>query len=95
MSGFSPNLFWDIDKKQLDMDACPGQIIQRVLEYGEFKDWRIILSYYGLDKIVSEVKKLRTLDLKALSFLCCISNTQKEEYRCYQYQQSNRIHWTY
>lgn len=89
ISSFSPNLFWDIDKRQLDMDTCPRQIIQRVLEYGNLNDWHIILSYYGLDKIVAEVKQLRYLDPKILSFLCCISDTQKEDYRCYQYQQSN------
>lgn len=95
ISSFSPNLFWDIDKEQLDMDTCPRQIIQRVLEYGNLNDWHIILSYYGLDKIVTEVKQLRSLDPKILSFLCCISDTQKEDYRCYQYQQSNRVHWMY
>lgn len=77
------------------MDTCPRQIIQRVLEYGNLNDWHIILSYYGLDKIVTEVKQLRSLDPKILSFVCCISDTQKEDYRCYQYQQSNHVHWMY
>lgn len=57
ISKFSKNLFWDVDMSQADMDKAPGQIVQRVLEYGEWKDWKLILSYYGLDKIVNVCKK--------------------------------------
>ena len=95
LSALSPHLFWDIDKNRADMDSCPSQIIQRVLEYGTLDDWKLILSYYGLDKIVSECRKLRTLDAKALSFICCISNTDKTQYRCYHTTQSNPTRWNF
>ena len=93
LSKLSPHLFWDIDKAFADMDSCPSQIIQRVLEYGTLDDWKLILSYYGLDKIVSECRRLRTLYAKALSFICCISHTDKTQYRCYHTAQSNPAHW--
>ena len=89
----SSHLFWDMDKAQVDMDTCPSQIIQRVLEYGTLDDWKLILSYYGLDKIVSVCRSLRTLDAKALSFICCISDTDKTQYRCYHTTQSNPTLW--
>lgn len=92
---FSTNLFWDMDKELLSMEACPTQIIQRVLEYGGMDDWRLLLSYYGLERVVIETKKMRSLDPKALSFISCISNTSKKEYRCYHTQQSNNIRWKY
>ena len=47
----SPVLFWDVDKSQLDMDTYPSFFVQRVLEYGQWSDWNIILKYYGLEKI--------------------------------------------
>ena len=78
ISKLSLYLFWDIDITKADMDTCPAQIIQRVLEYGQWEDWQLIRSYYGLDKIVSICKSLRTLDPKALAYICCISNTSKE-----------------
>ena len=93
LSKLSSHLFWDIDKEQADMDSCPSQIIQRVLEYGTWDDWKLILSYYGLDKIVSECRRLRTLDAKALSFISCISHTDKTQFRCYHTTQSNPAHW--
>lgn len=92
LSKLSPHLFWDIDKECADMDSCPSQIIQRVLEYGTLDDWELIVAYYGLDKIVDECRSLRTLDAKALSFICCISHTDKTQYRCYHTAQSNPAH---
>ena len=93
ISKLSLYLFWDIDITKADMDTCPAQIIQRVLEYGQWEDWQLIRSYYGLDKIVSICKSLRTLDPKALAYICCISNTSKEEYRCYHESLRNPTIW--
>lgn len=91
----SAHLFWDMDLNLIDMDSCSRQIIQRVLEYGLWEDWKLISKYYGLDKIVAETKQMRSLDPKILSYICCISDTRKEDYRCYHFQQSNPTHWIY
>ena len=71
---FTKNLFWDVDTKDLSMDKHPSYIIQRTLEYRQMDDWRIIWHYYGLDKIVEECKKMRTLAPVCLSFICTISH---------------------
>lgn len=89
----SSHLFWDIDLAQADMDRAPAQIVQRVLEYGELSDWCLIRDYYGLDKIVEVCKQLRTLDPVCLSYICAISQTRKEDYRCYCTRQSNPTPW--
>jgi len=81
----SPYLFWDMDKSKLDLDKHSAHLISRVLEHGQLKDWRIIRDYYGMDRVVSDCKRLRTLDPMALSFICTISNTNKEDYRCYHF----------
>lgn len=90
---FSENLFWDVDMSQLSMDEHPSYIIQRVLERGQMNDWRLINRYYGLDKIVEECKQMRTLDPVCLSFICTISHTKEEDYRCYHFRQSNPTLW--
>ena len=89
----SKSLFWDIDTRQVDMDSCPSQLIQRVLEYGTLADWQLIRSYYGLDKIVEVCRNLRTLDAVALSFVSNISNTPKELFRCYHTKQLSPTPW--
>lgn len=91
----SPVLFWDIDKSQADMDKYPSFFVQRVLEYGNWNDWKLLLSYYGKDQIVEICKRLRSLDSICLSYICAISKTKKEEYRCYRMKQSSQEHWTY
>lgn len=45
ISKLSLYLFWDIDITKADMDTCPAQIIQHVLEYGQWEDWQLIRSY--------------------------------------------------
>ena len=90
---FTDNLFWDTDTTKLDLNEYPVYVIQRVLEYGEMQDWRLINRIYGLPKIVEVCKGLRTLDPVCLSFICAISHTKKEDYRCYRIKQSNPTLW--
>lgn len=47
MEQFSPHLFWDVRKEDIDLDAHAQYVIQRVLEYGLLGDWNLIKSYYG------------------------------------------------
>lgn len=89
----SPYLFWDIDKNSFDVEKNSAQLIRRVLEYGELDDWRAIRNYYGLDRIASDCKTMRTLRPEALSFVCLVTNTHKEDYRCYTFRQSFPTPW--
>ena len=90
---FTENLFWDTDVTTLDLNKFPAYIIQRVLEYGEMQDWRLNNKIYGLPRIVEVCKGLRTLDPVCLSFICAISHTKKEDYRCYRTRQSTPTLW--
>lgn len=89
----SQYLFWDIDLSLLDVESNSAQVNQRVLEYGELDDWRKIRDFYGLERIVNDCKRLRSLNPKALSFVCAITGTKKEDYRCYHIRQSIPTPW--
>ena len=89
----SPYLFWDIDKDNFNADENSAQLIKRVLEYGELDDWRTICDYYGLERIANDCKTLRTLRPEALSFVCVVTDTKKEDYRCYNFKQSFPTLW--
>ena len=93
INNLSQVLFWNVDKSCFDPEQHARFIIQRVLEYGQWQDWLVIRDCYGLNRIVSECKQLRTLDARALSYICCISNTNKEDYRCYRTAQLNPTLW--
>ena len=84
ISQLSPVLFWDIDRENMDVERHSAGLIQRVLERGNLQDWRLTRDFYGMDRIVADCKRLRTLDPMALSFICMLSDTKKEDYRCYK-----------
>ena len=69
------------------MDQYPAFIVSRVFEIGTLNDWRLLVSYYGLDRIVEVCKQLRYLDKVSLSFITTISNTNPADYRCYTSRQ--------
>lgn len=92
---FSEDLFWDVDLGSIDMELNSRYIIQRVLEYGEYNDWKLILEHYGI-KVISDIATtLRTLDPKAVSFISAITNIPKEQFRCCILRQSNAQHWIF
>ncbi len=93
IQNLSSVLFWDVDPNQADLERYPSFFIQRVLEYGDWHDWKLLLTYYGLQRIVAVCQQLRSLDPVCVSFICTISDTKKEDYRCYRLAQSNPTLW--
>lgn len=92
---FSDYLLWDVDRDAVDMERNAPFIVQRVLEVGQLNDWLLIVSYYGLSRIVEIATNLRTLDPKALSFVSAVSSTPIDSFRCCSQKQSDQAHWLY
>jgi hypothetical protein len=89
---FSPNLFWDIDIAELDMEKHIAYIVSRVLDYGRWEDWLLIRKYYGLEKIKETAMNLRFMFPDSLSFIATITHTHENQFRCYKQIQSKKIH---
>lgn len=92
---FSSHLFWDVDKEGFVIEENTHFIVKRVMEYGFMSDWNLLVKIFGLDKIVKKAIELRELDERALSLLSSLSNTSKEEFRCFTTKQLTKIHWDY
>lgn len=95
IDNMSKHLFWDVDVDTIDVEAHKAYIVQRVLEYGLWDDWMLLRRSLGLNQIVQISKGLRTLEPRALAYLSIISKTPKEEFRCYNTQQSNPQLWNF
>ncbi len=95
VNDFSYHLFWDTDRKKLNMERNKHYIIKQVLEYGFMDDWDLIKKYYGIKTISEIAKTFRELDKKALFFIATISNTSPQNYRCYTEKQSTPQHWNF
>ena len=88
IQGFSDYIFWDVDRNAIDLTENAPYVVQRVLEYGQVGDWKLLLGFYGLDEIVRVSRKLRTLEPRALSFISTVSKTPIDQFRCYNTRQS-------
>ena len=95
LDNLSDRLFWDVDPHSLDWEKDMPLIISRVVERGSLEEWRTIEQKYGLNKIVSVAKEIRSMDLLAINFLAQISGTPITEFRCYNTKQSTQGHWIY
>ena len=93
LANFSPSLFWDVDRKALDLAQSKKLIIERVLEYGLMQDWKLLQKIYGLEEIKNVAVKLRALDEVTLSFLCHLFDLKKSNFRCYTHKQSTPNFW--
>ena len=48
-----------------------------------------------IQRVLEYGNMVRTLDPVCLSYICAISHTKPEEYRCYHTRQLNPIPWNY
>jgi hypothetical protein len=95
MESFSDHLFWDVDRSSVDLPKNAVWLTQRVLEKGYWSDWKYLVSLLGKEEIIESVKQMRSLENKALSFVCCVFEIDKNELRCYKNKQSLSTHWSY
>jgi len=61
---FSPHLFWDVRRYEIDLEKNSFYVIKQVLEYGLLKDWHLLKQFYGFEKILQTAKTLQELDKK-------------------------------
>ena len=93
ISSFSSYLFWDVDKTKLDVERSAAYIVERVLEYGQLEDWKLIKEIYGLERIKEISLNIRSLDIITLNFLSKYFNIYKSKFRCYSYMQLATNFW--
>jgi len=91
----SKTLFWDTDMNKVDYEKNARHIIERVLQHGMLNDWFEIKNYYGLERIKQEVLQIRHLDKVSLNFCSKYFKISKEQFKCYNTEQSIQKLWNY
>jgi hypothetical protein len=92
---FSSHLFWDIDRSKLEIDRHSQFLIGRVLQYGFFTDWKLLVRLYGNEKIKETLLEIRFLDDISLHFASNLFSVPVEKFRCYTTKQSAQNFWNY
>ena len=95
IANLTPHIFWDVDIKTIDLEKNGVFVLQRILQYGLLKDWLLIKSVLGSDKLKSIAVKIPSLDDVSISFLSNLLHIEKSEFKCYKNRQSNQNYWSY
>lgn len=75
-------LFWDVNFEGLDYKKNADFIIERVLSFGDEKDYRILQKIYGLEKIKKAAVKLDYSDKKTINFWSLIFDIPLHSFLC-------------
>ncbi|MDA3938566.1 MAG: hypothetical protein PF693_04555 [Spirochaetia bacterium] len=68
INNLSPELFWDVSRKEVDPERNERWLIERVLQRGKWEDWLLIRSHYNKTRLLDLSPKLK-LDPKSANFL--------------------------
>jgi len=64
----SPQLFWDVDPRTIDIEKNASWLLARVLQRGTWEDWQVISKLYGRSTLRDLATSLK-VDEKSANFL--------------------------
>ena len=91
----SHKAFWDVRFSEIDFEEKSLHVMEKVFNYGTWKDQVAIMKFYRLPRIRKEIVNSGYLRKPALSFLCVILNLQKNDFKCYNKMQLHPLPWNY
>ncbi len=95
INDLSAHLFWDVDRSSLTFAKNEKLIVQRVLDYGLFSDWKILTQQYDIQKIANIAMQIKDLDKKSVSLISLLSGIPKNKFKCYTINPSTTQHWNF
>lgn len=78
----TPHLFWDVRMQEVDAEKHAAWLVRRVLEHGDWPDWRILVQYYGRKRLAGIVTSIRSLHPRALAFCRIWFDLPTSAFRC-------------
>lgn len=82
LPSFAHRFFWDIDPTQLDPEAYPQYVIERLLEHGDLAAVRWMLARFSAQEIIRVLKTSRRLSPFSASFWALYFDVDKENVLC-------------
>ena len=82
MLRISDHLFWDVDRTSVDPGKHAPWLVKRVLEYGRWSDWQILVAHYGKPRLAEIVTGIRSLQPRALAFCQAWFQLPSSAFRC-------------
>jgi hypothetical protein len=91
----SQKAFWDVRFSEIDFEKNALYVMEKVFNYGTWKDQVAIMKFYGLQRISKEIINAGYLSKPVISFLCAILQLQKKDFKCYNKMQLHPLPWNY
>ncbi len=82
MDDLCEHLFWDGHRASINTETHAPLLTARVLEYGRWKDWKILAAHYGKPRLATLATGLRTISPKSLAFCCAWFQLPPSAFRC-------------
>ena len=58
------HLLWDFDNATFNFKEGASLVIERVIERGNFNDWKEMIHFYGKDSVLKHAQQSRQLSVK-------------------------------
>lgn len=91
----SQKAFWDVRFNDIDFEKNALYVMEKVFNYGTWKDQVAIMQFYSLQRIKKEIVHAGYLRMPVISFLCVILQLQKNDFECYNKMQLHPLPWNY
>jgi hypothetical protein len=87
-------LFWEFDYDRLDWQRSFRTVMERVIEWGEPKEWDIMTIFYSKARVIQALREdIPYLTDQAVKNVCAYFQLSQTELRCYTKKQSQQEHW--
>jgi hypothetical protein len=78
----SEHLFWDVDRSTIDPEQHASWLVKRVLEYGRWSDWQILVAHFGKPRLAEITTSIRSLQPRARAFCEAWFQLPTTAFRC-------------
>lgn len=87
--------FWDINFDNLDENKSKRLVVERVLNFGNLKEIKLVIDHYGFSETKNTACNLSYIDPKTMNFLSLLFNIPKTKFKCYIRKQSKDQPWNF
>lgn len=89
ISQLSPHLFWDVNIATLNWNKHAALIVERVIERGTYKNFKLLEQHFGKPALANIIKKLSYLHPKDIAFVHTYFSIPFNELKCYTEKRLN------
>ncbi len=93
--GISRRIFWDVDYETINYQTDKLYVIDKVMNFGVWEDFKAMMRYYGKPMVKQEIVRVPYLKKDVLNFACFYFGLKPEQFESNLRRQQWEPHWDY